>query len=226
MSTELSSEISVPDRRARRKAETRDRLLAAARKLFVELGYHATRPQDIARVADVAAGTFYTHFSDKREAYAAFVAQAGKELMLRIADQPDPGDFKGRLSLSLHSLLRYDDENPGVLGAAFSDPAMIDGEAAPAFGMREGLAQSLASGLERDMREGQLRSDFDPGLIAHAIVGFIHQALVYGGMHSANRDDLIDQVTRFCELALVSAEGIPSRTAKSLIAPINQEDPT
>ena len=80
MSAEALSHLPGPDRRARRKAETRDRLLSSARKLFVELGYHATRPQDIAREADVAAGTFYTHFADKREAFLAFVAQAGKEL--------------------------------------------------------------------------------------------------------------------------------------------------
>lgn len=44
---------SLPGRRERRKADTRRRLLAAARVLFVEKGYDATRPQDIAQAADV-----------------------------------------------------------------------------------------------------------------------------------------------------------------------------
>lgn len=222
MSLEPSGPLAIPDRRARRKAETRDRLLAAARKLFVELGYHATRPQDIARVADVAAGTFYTHFADKREAFSAFVAEAGSELLERVTAQPDPGNFKGRLAMSLHTLLNYNDENPGVLGVAFSDPAMIDGESTPVLGMREALAQSLAVGLELDIEAGQLRSDFDPGLIANAIVGLIHQALVYGGKHATNRDDLVEQVTRFCELALVAR----SDTATNLNAPHHREEPT
>lgn len=206
MTSELAISLPATDRHARRSAETRDRLLAAARKLFVELGYHATRPQDIARSADVAAGTFYTHFTDKREAFLVFVAQAGDELMQRISERSAPAGFKDRLTMSLAALLEYDDENPGVLGAAFTDPTMIDRESKPIQGMREGLAKSLAHGLERGMIEGQLRSDFDPHLIAHGIVGLIHQALVYGGRASLERENLIDQVTRFCELALVPTD--------------------
>lgn len=203
MIVELSPSLPVADRRARRSAETRGRLLSAARQLFVELGYHATRPQDIARVADVATGTFYTHFTDKRAVFLAFVAQAGEELTERISKRSVPGEFKGRLTMSLYALLEYDDENPGVLGAAFTDPAMIDRESQPIQGMREGLAQNLSLGLERGIQAGELRSDFDPNLIAHAIVGFIHQALVYGATASVDRENLVDQVTRFCDLALV-----------------------
>ena len=235
ISPDLSEGRPVEDRRAMRRAATRDRLVAASRTLFVKLGYHATRPQDIARVADVAAGTFYTHFTDKREAFLAFVAQAGEELMGQIARQSESGDFKVRLTTSLQALLEYNDSNPGVLGAAFSDPAMIDRESKPIKGMREGLAQNLALGLERGKKDGQLRDDFDPDLIAHAIVGLIHQALVYGGSASIARDSLIDQVTRFCELALVAIDtgpdegqtnGVRARVGTTVQSPVSGEDPS
>jgi len=70
-----------PTRRERRKAETRRRLLDAARELFAERGFEATRPQDIARAADVAAGTFYTHFDDRRDVFRAVTAETAAELM-------------------------------------------------------------------------------------------------------------------------------------------------
>ncbi len=222
MTVELAVSQISQGRHARRSAETRDRLLLAARKLFVELGYHATRPQDIAREADVAAGTFYTHFADKRAAFLAFVAQAGDELMLRIGRRSSSLGFKDRLTMSLNALLEYEDENPGVLGAAFTDPAMIDRVSEPVHGMREGLAESLASGLERGIQQGHLRSDFDPSLIAHGIVGLIHQALVQGRKAAIDRDDLIDQVTRFCELALVER----NKSVRSGAAPLSEEDPS
>lgn len=221
MSAELAVAQNAPDRHARRSAETRDRLLVAARKLFVERGYHATRPQDIAREADVAAGTFYTHFTDKREAFLAFVAKAGSELMERIERRSSPAGFKERLTNSLNGLLEYEDENPGVLGAAFTDPAMIDRDSEPVHGMREELAQSLMHGLERGIREGHLRSDFDPQLIAHGIVGLIHQALVHGRSAAVDRAELIDQITRFCELAIVQE----SESTRTGAVPPSREDP-
>ena len=41
-----------------KKPDSLTRLKVSARKLFVERGYHATRPQDIARDAGLGHGTF------------------------------------------------------------------------------------------------------------------------------------------------------------------------
>ena len=79
---------SLPGRRERRKADTRRRLLAAARVLFVEKGYDATRPQDIAQAADVAAGTFYVHFAHKRDAFLAFTEEVPDALAARARSGP------------------------------------------------------------------------------------------------------------------------------------------
>src|SRR5437868_10534945 len=64
----------------RRKPDSLARLKKAARKLFVERGYHATRPQDIAREAGLGHGTFYLHFPDKRACFLGFVEEARDEL--------------------------------------------------------------------------------------------------------------------------------------------------
>ena len=63
-------------RRARRKPESLSKIKSAARKLFVERGYDATRPQDIAREAGLGHGTFYLHYPDKRACFLAFVEEA------------------------------------------------------------------------------------------------------------------------------------------------------
>ncbi len=63
-------------RPARRKPESLAKVKKAARKLFVERGYHATRPQDIAREAGLGHGTFYLHYEDKRACFLAFVDEA------------------------------------------------------------------------------------------------------------------------------------------------------
>src|SRR5579871_5864472 len=67
-------------RSVRRKPESLAKLKRAARKLFVERGYHATRPQDIAREAGLGHGTFYLHYPDKKACFLAFVDDAREEL--------------------------------------------------------------------------------------------------------------------------------------------------
>ncbi|PRX43644.1 TetR family transcriptional regulator [Prauserella shujinwangii] len=52
--------------RARKAAETRARMLAAARRLFVEHGYAATSMQAVAKEAGVAVQTLYFTFATKR----------------------------------------------------------------------------------------------------------------------------------------------------------------
>ncbi len=54
-------------RRERKKTQTRDSLLAAARKLFDEQGYAATTVQQIAGEADVSERTFFRYFDAKEE---------------------------------------------------------------------------------------------------------------------------------------------------------------
>jgi len=51
--------------------DTRARLVAAAAEQFNRHGYHRTDANRIARAAGYAAGTFYKHFADKRDAFLA-----------------------------------------------------------------------------------------------------------------------------------------------------------
>ena len=74
----------------RKKPDSLIRLKSAARKLFVERGYHATRPQDIAREAGLGHGTFYLHYPDKRACFLAFVEDARQELNALLANIHTP----------------------------------------------------------------------------------------------------------------------------------------
>jgi len=213
MSSQALSSPPPPGRRERRKAETRARLLDSARSLFGELGYDATRPQDIARHADLAVGTFYVHFSDKRAAFLAFTDQAARELMDRVRLEIQQAEgFEDRLRLSLEAMLAYSDENPGVLSACFADAAVISAGLLPGTSLRERLAQSLAQGLRAGMARGELHADFDADVIAAGIVGFVQHALGTAGR--AHQRALLDNVTRFCARALVSGPVADRRSTR------------
>lgn len=197
--------VQEQPRGARRKAESHRRLLEAARKLFAERGYHATRPADIAKQADVAHGTFYLHFADKRAAFAAFVDQVGGEVQSLARERLALVEgFEERLRAKLEAVLDYAAANPGVLAAAFTDSAVISpGEPSPTS-LRLRLAELMARSLRQGMRRGELRGDYDPELLAQAIVGLIEHAIAYWSASGRlDREALITNVTTFCTRALV-----------------------
>jgi AcrR family transcriptional regulator len=61
------------DRRARRAAETRLRILDAAGRLFAARGYGGTTIEAVAGEADVAVETVYARFKNKRNLLAAYL---------------------------------------------------------------------------------------------------------------------------------------------------------
>lgn len=71
---------AAPTRGARRKSETRRRLLCAARGVFAREGLENATIAQITGAADVGFGTFYLHFATKEEAYRAVVADGFGEL--------------------------------------------------------------------------------------------------------------------------------------------------
>lgn len=205
-----TASIEVPSRHERRKAQTRRQLLDAARVLFAAHGYDATRPQDIARAADVAAGTFYLHFADKRAAFLAFTDEAAEQLMERVrARAIGARDFSDGLLRSLEAIVEYSEANPGVLAAAFADASVLAAAVPQGASLRDRLAQSLAQALREGMLRGELRRDYDPAVIAHGIVGLVQQGLRFGSHGGAERRALLENLVRFCARALVT----PSRVA-------------
>ncbi len=90
------SREKASDGRPRRRApaQTRERLIAAAAKIFNRDGYRGTDSNRIAKEAGYATGTFYIHFKDKREAflavYQAWVTSEWKAIDEELSAGNDP----------------------------------------------------------------------------------------------------------------------------------------
>jgi len=83
-----------PDRNARRRNQTRAKLISAAQRLFAHQGVDNTRINEITDEADVGFGSFYNHFKSKEEiVYAVLtetIAAQGAALTSVTADVEDP----------------------------------------------------------------------------------------------------------------------------------------
>src|SRR4051812_29197918 len=79
-------------RREERKAQNREKLLEAARKVFAEKGYGEATARDIVRQTDLASGTFYNYFDDKQDVFNALLDEMGEQARgLARAQRQEPG---------------------------------------------------------------------------------------------------------------------------------------
>jgi AcrR family transcriptional regulator len=82
-------------------AETRQRLIVAAAKLFNRVGYHGTDSNRIAREAGYSPGTFYKHFKEKRDiflaAYEGWIVSEWEAFQIELASGAGPQDMARRL---------------------------------------------------------------------------------------------------------------------------------
>jgi AcrR family transcriptional regulator len=166
----------VPNRRERKKLQTRDALEAAAMKLFAARGYDATTVEEIAVEADVAVRTFFRYFGSKQDVLLGDVAHdvAGRltaALESRPADQP-PIDAVGAALDALE--LEIEDQPRQVLHRI----RLV--ERVPELrGAYHLLFQELHDVIAEFVaaRTGDASQQLDPQLIASAAVGAIKTAL-------------------------------------------------
>ena len=200
--SEAPAKLDDP-RPARRKPESLSKLKKAARKLFVERGYHATRPQDIAREAGLGHGTFYLHFPDKRASFLAFVEDARQELDGYVRARVTEDDtLETLIANTLNAIFDYAESHPGVLNAAMTDEAVIDAEGAQAVPLLHRWGLDWAETVRMIVQHGQASAQYDPDIIGQAIVGAIHQTAAAGFHAGRSRADVIGNLTRFLVRAL------------------------
>ncbi|MBS0517106.1 MAG: TetR/AcrR family transcriptional regulator [Proteobacteria bacterium] len=192
-----------------RMADTRARILAAARDLVANGGWSVARIDHVARKADVATGTVYRHWPSKAELCAEVVATVSAHEVGIVKAVADAG---GAPIEKLESAIRVFAER--ALRGRCLAYAMIAEPADPEVErVRLDYRSQLARCFERILREGIMRSVFprlDPAVAAACIVGAFMEALIgplapaKGTGARADRQ-LVEQITRFCLRASVGA---------------------
>lgn len=205
MSARVDSATKVlgEGRTPRRKPESLAKIKKASRKLFVERGYHATRPQDIAREAGLGHGTFYLHFPDKRACFLAFVDDARQELDAHVRARAEGQQtLEALIASTLQAIFEYSHSHPGVLNAALSDEAVIDAEGAQAVPILQRWGYDWGATLLKAASAGQIAPLYDAEIIGQAVVGAIHQTSSEAGRTGRSRNDVVRNLTQFLVRAL------------------------
>jgi AcrR family transcriptional regulator len=72
-----------------RGRNTKRRLLDAGATVLAAKGYHATRVDDVVKLAQTSHGTFYLYFSNKEELFRALAAEVAEEMQV-LAEALEP----------------------------------------------------------------------------------------------------------------------------------------
>lgn len=122
----MVSPTKKPTARAQQAAETRERIVAAAVKIFSETTYDEVAVSDIAKAAGVAHGLLFHYFGSKRGIYLEAMKGAAEQLDAAFAFRPDLSPLE-QLRHAMASHLGYLAANPGlaqrlILGGRGADP--------------------------------------------------------------------------------------------------------
>jgi len=162
--------------------DRRVQLLASARSVFGERGYHRTGVAEIVAHARVARGTIYRHFESKRDAFSAVVTEVMAEVVgvVRPIDvnQPIGPQVRANLERLVHAIA---DEQ--VVRLLFTEASGIDdeGDAALRAFYRDALAR-IEAALHTGQRLGVV-GDGDVHLLARCLLGLIKEPVVQASLH-------------------------------------------
>lgn len=155
-------------RRAMAKQQTREKVLQAARELFIERGYEGATIRDIARAAGMSTGAVFASFADKNELFDAILNDDFAALLEPMQDavigattarEALVGMFGAAYRAHAHQL-------PLILAAlAASWTRTPEAERLRRESMRPIRALVLEV-LERGVERGELAARFDLRLIA------------------------------------------------------------
>ncbi len=179
----------MPRISAEREAATRQRILKAARKVFVEKGFHRASIDDVVAECGLSVGAIYTYFPNKDELIRASILDANREESDAVlADTRAAGTVGERLDRAIKGWWRYTIEAPG--GPAFLTEAW--GEASRRPLIRDLLARRLERGitmtsvmLHECVERGDLPAQIDVDALARTFGaltdGMVLEYVVSGG---------------------------------------------
>lgn len=161
----------VVNRRTLSKQRTRQKLLLAARDLFVRNGYEAATVRDIAAAAGMSTGAVFANFQDKSDLFEAVLVEQSEQAAerMRTAASGD-GDVDVRLLAVFAANLGPDNESLPLLRAIYARSwVRSPEEEIRARAAQKGLLSIVGDVLRDSARRDEIRQDFDVRLIAEML---------------------------------------------------------
>jgi AcrR family transcriptional regulator len=180
--------MSIAERRERERTDTREKILDAARELFITEGYDGVSMRKVAQKIDYSPTAIYVHFPDKEALFlelchADFQRLAGS--FVKLAEIQDPIE---RIRQIGRAYIQFGIENPNHYRMMFmtNHPQLNDPQEDKGNPEKDAYA-FLKMTVEEALRAGAFRSDLtDADLIAQTLWAGTHGVV---SLEIANGDE-------------------------------------
>lgn len=105
--------MGIQERKEREKERRRQQIVVAAKRVFTQKGFNKTTMEDIAKEAELSAGTLYLYFKNKEELYASLSLRILQYLNIRVdrvneMEDLNPDDKLNALIEAMYDVYDFD----------------------------------------------------------------------------------------------------------------------
>lgn len=170
----LKRAVSEADKRERRRS-----ILAGAKRMFAENGYHATTIADIARAADLSYGSVYWYFDSKEELFRALMDSEQRALRRHIVavvgDSPALDGESRRQALvdGVRAIFEFFEADKASAKLLFREALTLGaGIQRHLYGIYEAFVEDVERLIRVAQKAGIIR-EAPPRLVALSVAGLI-----------------------------------------------------
>ncbi|MCA9511700.1 MAG: helix-turn-helix domain-containing protein [Myxococcota bacterium] len=178
-----AAEVVALPRRERRKLELRARILEAARALFDDQGFDATRVAEIAERADVAEKTVFNHFATKQLMMRELAYEAIAALVERVEQvRREPGTTRERLARFFEQVADAAEEGGPTHRELLTETIHALHDARDESEQVKRLHDAFAGIVGDGVARGEITRAHAPETLANAILGSFY-SLMFSWAH-------------------------------------------
>ena len=162
-------------------SEKRQRILAAALKVFAQRGFYSANVSEVAREASVADGTIYLYFKNKDDLLIQLFEDRMEYLIRRLKEglEAAGGSVQHRMLAMIRAHLQISAESPAL--AEFITLELRQSSKFVKEYQNEKFSEYLTvvrQLIEEGQGDGSFRSDLDPRITARAAFGALDEMLL------------------------------------------------
>ena len=171
--------MGIKERREREKLETREKILDAARQLFIAEGYDGVSMRRIADKIEYSPTAIYVHFADKDQLFREICHEDFRRLAQSFAGIAKVADPIERIRKTGQAYIEFGMKNPNHYRTMFMTPhpPILDSEIAleGKGNPEEDAYEFLRATVAEAMKAGAFRDELkDPDLVAQTMWAGVH----------------------------------------------------